>query len=73
VRLAGRHSQARRRQYSARRRTLDYGSIYDFTHLESKAAPPIPPFLDPLREKLGALAGVSAAQRAAGTVRSHRR
>jgi alkylated DNA repair dioxygenase AlkB len=54
-------SEARYRQYTARRRTLNYGSIYDFTHLESKAAPPIPPFLDPLREKLGALAGVSAA------------
>ena len=38
-------SEARRRQYTARRRTLNYGSIYDFTHLESTAAPPIPPLL----------------------------
>jgi len=46
------------RQYTARRRTVNYGFSYDFTHLQSKAAPPIPDFLTPLRTRAAEWAGV---------------
>lgn len=48
-RLALKESQYR--QYTARRRTVNFGFSYDFTHLQSKPAPPIPDFLTPLRER----------------------
>jgi alkylated DNA repair dioxygenase AlkB len=54
-------SQAQYRQYTARRRTLNYGSSYDFTHHETRSAPPIPGFLDPLRKKVAAWAGLDPA------------
>ena len=41
------------RQYTARRRTVNYGYSYDFTHLHAKAAPPIPEFLTPVRDVSG--------------------
>ncbi|MGH8174781.1 MAG: alpha-ketoglutarate-dependent dioxygenase AlkB [Steroidobacter sp.] len=53
-------SEAQYRQYTARRRTVNYGSVYDFTQLQSKPAPTIPEFLAPLREKVGAWAGAQA-------------
>ncbi|WP_129775404.1 alpha-ketoglutarate-dependent dioxygenase AlkB [Peristeroidobacter soli] len=43
--------EARYQQYTARRRTVNYGFSYDFTHLKSDAAPPIPEFLSPLRTR----------------------
>lgn len=46
------------RQYTARRRTVNYGFSYDFTHLQSKPAPPIPEFLTPLRTRAADWAGV---------------
>jgi alkylated DNA repair dioxygenase AlkB len=46
------------RQYTARRRTVNYGFSYDFTHLQSKPAPPIPEFLTPLRTRAAEWAGV---------------
>jgi alkylated DNA repair dioxygenase AlkB len=48
-RLALKESQYR--QYTARRRTVNFGFSYDFTHLQSKPAPPIPDFLTSLRER----------------------
>lgn len=48
------------RQYTARRRTVNFGFSYDFTHLQSKPAPPIPEFLTPLRARAAAWAGVRA-------------
>jgi alkylated DNA repair dioxygenase AlkB len=53
-------SQARYRQYTARRRTMNFGSSYDFTHKVSLAAPPIPAFLESLRAKVAAWVGVPA-------------
>ena len=50
--------EARYQQYTARRRTVNYGSSYDFTHLQSRPAPPIPEFLDPLRNRAAEWAGV---------------
>jgi alkylated DNA repair dioxygenase AlkB len=50
--------EAQYRQYTARRRTVNYGYSYDFTHLQSKSAPPIPAFLTPLRTRVATWAGV---------------
>src|SRR5690606_12331027 len=56
VKLPLRESQYR--QYTARRRTVNFGFSYDFTHLEARPAPPIPEFLTPLRTRAAAWAGV---------------
>lgn len=50
--------EAQYQQYTARRRTVNYGFSYDFTHLRSQPAPAIPDFLTPLRTKAAAWAGV---------------
>lgn len=50
--------QSQYRQFTARRRTVNYGSSYDFTHLESRSAPPIPEFLGWLRERAAEWVGV---------------
>ena len=50
--------EATYRQYTARRRTINYGFSYDFTHLTAKEAPPIPPFLDPLRTAAAQWVGI---------------
>lgn len=55
-RLALKESQYR--QYTARRRTVNFGFSYDFTHLQSKPAPPIPEFLTPLRTRAAEWVGV---------------
>jgi alkylated DNA repair dioxygenase AlkB len=51
--------EARYKQYTAKRRTVSYGSQYDFDAHRLRAAAPIPPFLFPLREKVGAWTGVA--------------
>jgi alkylated DNA repair dioxygenase AlkB len=51
-------AQARYRQYTARRRTVNFGSSYDFTHRVALDAPPIPAFLLSLRAKVAAWAAV---------------
>jgi alkylated DNA repair dioxygenase AlkB len=43
--------EARYKAYTARRRTVHYGSQYDFGRNALDAAPPLPGFLMPLREK----------------------
>jgi alkylated DNA repair dioxygenase AlkB len=53
-------ANARYRQYTALRRTVNFGSSYDFTHRVSLDAPPIPAFLMPLRAKVAAWAGLPA-------------
>lgn len=50
--------EAQYQQYTARRRTVNYGFSYDFTHLQSQPAPPIPDFLAPLRARAATWAGV---------------
>jgi len=52
--------EAQYRQYTARRRTVNYGFSYDFQHLEAKPAPPIPEFLGPLRVRAAQWAGVAS-------------
>jgi len=51
--------EAQYRQYTARRRTVNYGFSYDFQHLEAKPAPPIPELLAPLRARAAQWAGVA--------------
>ena len=48
------------KEYTAKRRTVNYGSEYDFSANELEAAAPIPDFLLPLREKVAAWTGVPA-------------
>lgn len=52
--------EAQYRQYTARRRTVNYGFAYDFQHHKANAAPPIPEFLAPLRVRAAQWAGVAA-------------
>lgn len=52
--------EAQYRQYTARRRTVNYGYAYDFQQLEAKPAPPIPEFLATVRARAAQWAGVSA-------------
>ncbi len=50
--------EAQYQQYTARRRTVNYGSSYDFTQLQSRPAPAIPEFLGWLRERAAQWVGV---------------
>ena len=50
--------EAQYQQFTARRRTVNYGSSYDFTQLQSRPAPPIPDFLGGLRERAADWVGV---------------
>jgi alkylated DNA repair dioxygenase AlkB len=52
--------EAQYRQYTARRRTVNYGFSYDFQHLEARPAPPIPEFLAPVRARAAQWAGVAS-------------
>ena len=45
-------------QYTARRRVVSYGGQYDFSAQRLNAAEPLPAWLDPLRERAGAWAGI---------------
>jgi alkylated DNA repair dioxygenase AlkB len=45
-------------QYEALRRVVSYGGQYDFTAQKLHAAEPLPAWLDPLRERAGAWAGI---------------
>jgi alkylated DNA repair dioxygenase AlkB len=51
-------SEARYKQYTARRRTLHYGSGYDFDTNEATPAPPLPGYLDELRSRAAQWVGV---------------
>ncbi len=56
------------REWTAKRRTVNFGGSYDFTHQKLQPAQPVPAFLHPLRARLAAWAGVDAAQFAHGLV-----
>jgi len=59
-------------QYTARRRTVWYGTQYDVRTRSSGEAPGIPEFLWPLREKVAGWAGVAAADFVHGLVTEYR-
>lgn len=46
-------------QYEALRRVVSYGGSYDFSRRALEAAEPLPAWLDPLRERAGAWAGIA--------------
>jgi alkylated DNA repair dioxygenase AlkB len=48
-------------QYEALRRVVSYGGQYDFTQQRLNEAEPLPTWLDPLRERAGAWAGIRPA------------
>jgi len=52
--------EARYRQYTAKRRTVSYGSSYDFATNVLTPAPPIADFLRPLRAQVAAWTGIPA-------------
>jgi alkylated DNA repair dioxygenase AlkB len=51
-------AQAKYKAYTARRRTVSYGSKYDYDQNVLNEAPPIPAFLMPLRQKVAHWAGL---------------
>jgi alkylated DNA repair dioxygenase AlkB len=53
-------AQARYKQFTAHRRVAYFGGRYDFSNNELLPAGPIPEVLLPLRERIGAVAGVAA-------------
>ena len=48
------------KEFTAKRRTVSYGSEYDFSANSLEEAPALPEFLLPLREKIAQWAGVAA-------------
>jgi alkylated DNA repair dioxygenase AlkB len=53
--------EAKYKQYTARRRIAYFGFGYDFSANRIGEAPPAPPFLTPLRDKVAAWMGVAPA------------
>lgn len=51
-------AEAQYKEFTAKRRTLSYGSTYDFSTNTSLPAAPIAPFLEPLRCEVARWAGV---------------
>ena len=51
-------TEARYKEFTAKRRTISYGSTYDFSSNTSLPAAPIAAFLEPLRHKVAQWAGV---------------
>ncbi|HTE39247.1 MAG TPA: alpha-ketoglutarate-dependent dioxygenase AlkB [Steroidobacteraceae bacterium] len=54
--------QALYKEYTAKRRVVNYGAGYDFVNNEVTAAPAIPDFLWPLRDQLALWIGIDADQ-----------
>ena len=52
-------AQAKFKEYTARRRVAYFGHDYDFSANRLGDAPPIPPFLEPLRAKLAGWMGIA--------------
>lgn len=51
--------EATYKSYTAKRRVAVFGSAYDFETYELGPAPPLPAFLEPLRQKAAKLVGVA--------------
>jgi alkylated DNA repair dioxygenase AlkB len=50
--------EAKYKAYTAKRRIAVFGSAYDFETYELGPAPPIPPFLHPLRNRISSLVSI---------------
>jgi len=55
-------TEAKYQQYTARRRTVNFGAGYDFSHQRATPAPAIPDALDWLRERAAAWVGIEASE-----------
>jgi alkylated DNA repair dioxygenase AlkB len=60
--------EAQYKQFTAKRRTVHYGGEYDFSRNQLDEAPPLPPFLMPLREKVARWVGIPAEEFVHGLV-----
>jgi alkylated DNA repair dioxygenase AlkB len=63
---------ARYREWTARRRIVSYGGRYDFSHHRLDPAQPIPPALEPLRERVAAWGELDPAQLTHAAVAEYR-
>jgi alkylated DNA repair dioxygenase AlkB len=54
--------EAKYKQYTAKRRIVSYGGSYDFSNNELVPAGPIPPFLQPLQERIAQWVGIPESQ-----------
>ncbi len=52
--------EAQYKQYTARRRIASFGAQYDFDANELRPVPGMPPFLEPLRARVGEWLGIAA-------------
>ncbi len=64
--------EAQYKEWRARRRIVSFGGRYDYTHNELGAAPPVPPFLHPLRAQLARWAGLDGERMQHATVAEYR-
>jgi alkylated DNA repair dioxygenase AlkB len=64
--------EAKFKQYTARRRTMMYGSAYDFDRNVREPAPSLPDFLMPLRDEVARWVGLPAEAFAHGLVSEYR-
>jgi alkylated DNA repair dioxygenase AlkB len=64
--------EAKYKEYTARRRVAYFGHDYDFSKNRLGEAPPIPAFLEPLRENLAAWMRVAAADFVTALVAEYR-
>jgi alkylated DNA repair dioxygenase AlkB len=53
--------EARYKEWQARRRVVSFGGRFDYTRNVLTPAPPVPPFLDALREQVAVWAGIAVA------------
>jgi alkylated DNA repair dioxygenase AlkB len=60
--------EAQYKQFTAKRRIASFGASYNFSTNRLSPADPIPPFLEPLRERVGEWARVPASQFTHGLV-----
>ena len=65
-------AEAKYKEYTARRRTVSYGGQYDYTLNKLGAAPSIPGFLLPLREKVARWANIPPEKFVHGLVSEYR-
>jgi alkylated DNA repair dioxygenase AlkB len=64
--------EATYKEYTARRRTVSYGGRYDYTRNVLNAAPGIPEFLMPLRDKVASWVGIASEAFVHGLVSEYR-
>ncbi len=67
-----RFEEAQYKEWRARRRIVSFGGRYDYTRNELGEAPPVPPFLHPLRAQLARWAGLAQERMEHATVAEYR-